>query len=593
MLAMPLGGWTRPAAAVTIGTHLRPEAARAAARSGSPPLAAVDAPPAEPPAVEGLFAPLKHGAFRGIWIASLLSNLGGLIQGVGAAWIMTQLTRDAGLVAMVQSAQMGPVLVFAIAAGAIADMYDRRKVAMIAVAIAFAGAAALALICLLGLVSPAVLLVSCLVIGSGNALLWPAWQASVSEQVPQKSLPGAIALNSISFNIARSFGPAIGGLIVAAFGGAAAFAATAASYLPLFAMLFRWKRVQEPARLPPEGMGRAIVSGVRYVFHSPPIRVVLIRTLATGLVGAALSALLPLVAREVLHGTAPTFGLLLGAFGIGAVCGATVISRLRRRFTPGALAGVATVTVGAATAVVGFSTLLPLTLAALLVAGCSWMLTMNEYNVALQTYAPRWVAGRALATFQAAIAGGMAIGAWIWGQVAQDLGVPTALKISAALLAAMPLLGVWLRLAPRSDGVQDAIDPPAEIEVALALTPRSGPIRIEIVYSVPPEQARGFYGLMQQIRGVRSRSGGYGWSLSRDIAQPDVWLESYSCPTWLDYLRQRTRVTQADRELQASVQAFLYPDAPITVRRWLERPFGSVRWKDDSPDRESPGVSPL
>ena len=561
---------------------------------GALPLTVVEAPLQDPPPpAEGLFSPLKHGAFRGIWIASLLSNLGGLIQGVGAAWIMTQLTTDAGLVAMVQSAQMGPVLLFAIAAGAIADMYDRRKVAMIAVAIAFAGATALAVVCLLGAVSPAVLLISCLVIGSGNALLWPAWQSSVSEQVPRETLPAAIALNSISFNIARSFGPAIGGLIVAAFGGAAAFAATAFSYVPLFAMLFRWKRVQEPARLPPEGMGRAIVSGVRYVFHSPPIRVVLIRTLATGLAGACLSALLPLVAREVLHGTAPTFGLLLGAFGIGAVCGAATINRLRKHFTPGVLSGAATLVVAAATAVVGFSTSLPLTAGVLLFGGAGWMLCMNEYNVALQTYAPRWVAGRALATFQAAIAGGMAIGAWGWGQVAHDVGVPMALKISAALLAVLPLVWLGLRLAPRSDGVRDAIDPPVELDVALALTPRSGPIRIEIVYAVPPEQARGFYGVMQQIRGVRSRSGGYGWSLSRDIAQPDVWLEAYSCPTWLDYLRQRTRVSQHDRELQAGLRDFLYPDAPITVRRWLERPFGSVRWKDDSPDRETPGIAPL
>lgn len=554
-------------------------------------MAAVASSDSEP--VERMLSPLRHGVFRRIWLASLMSNLGTLIQGVGAAWIMTQLTSDAGLVAMVQTAQMGPILLLALAAGAIADMFDRRKVALIALAIAFTGASVLAAMSFLDLITPAILLTACAVIGAGGALLGPAWQASVSEQVPPRNLPAAIALNSISYNIARSFGPAIGGVIVAAAGGAVAFAVNALFYLPLAYALARWRRVVQPARLPPEGLGRAIISGVRYVFHSPPIRTVLGRTLMTTVCGAAVTALLPLVARDVLHGAAPTFGLLLGAFGLGAVAGALNLTRLRGWFQSENLVRGCTLLMGVGVAVVGFSTVTPLTAAALFLAGAGWMLSVNEFNIAIQTSAPRWVAGRALAIFHAALAGGIAIGSWGWGQLAEAQGVPAAMKLSALALILLPLAGLWLRLADRGGGNAEALEPLAEPQVALALTPRSGPIRVELEYSVDPERARAFYTLMQQIRTVRSRSGGYGWSLSRDVARPELWVESYSCPTWLDYLRQRSRPTQAERELQAEVLAFQDPGTPMKVRRWLERPFGSVRWKDESPDREASGVGPI
>jgi predicted MFS family arabinose efflux permease len=539
-----------------------------------------------------MLAPLKYPAFRRVWTASLLSNLGSLIQGVGAAWIMTQLTSKAGLVALVQTAQMGPMLLLALPAGAIADMFDRRKVALVGLCIAFAGAATLATLSFLGWITPPILLAACVVIGAGGALLGPAWQASVGEQVPPEALPAAVALNSISYNIARSFGPAIGGVIVAAAGAAAAFAANAACYLPLFYALFRWKRVLEPPRLPPEGLGRAMISGVRFVFHSSAIRTVLMRTLATGMMGAGISALMPLVARGLLGGSAQTFGLLLGAFGVGAVTGALNITRLRSRLSAEHLVRTGTFAMGVGVAVVGVSTSLPLTAAALFLAGGCWMLTINEFNIAIQTSAPRWVTGRALAVFQAAIAGGVAIGAWGWGQVAQAHGLQTALELSALGLVIMPLAGIRRPLGDR--GLANApAEPLAEPEVALALTHRSGPIRVELEYKVDPSQARTFFGIMQQIGKVRRRTGGYDWSIARDIAQPELWIESYNCPTWLDYLRQRDRLTQAERDLQTELRAFNDPDTPVLVRRWLERPFGSVRWQEGTPDRGPAGVTPL
>ena len=223
---------------------------------------------------KSIFAPLRLVVFRRIWAASLLSNFGLLIMGVGAAWSMTQMTASAHMVALVQTASMLPVALVSLAAGAIADMYDRRRVAMFALSIGLTGALAMTFLATANALTPVVLLALCFTIGSSMALFGPAWQASVSEQVPSEDLAAAVALNGISYNIARSFGPAIGGVIVATVGSAASFGANALLYVPLLIVLFVWRRPIVPSRLPPERLGRAIISGIRYVVNSPPIRVV-------------------------------------------------------------------------------------------------------------------------------------------------------------------------------------------------------------------------------------------------------------------------------------------------------------------------------
>lgn len=279
----------------------------------------------KPAAPASIFAPLRLPAFRRIWVASLLSNLGLLIMGVGAAWTMTQLTASADMVALVQTALMLPIALISLPAGAVADMFDRRTVGLAALAIGLSGATAMTTFSSFGLMTPVLLLVFCFTVGCGMALFGPAWQASVREQVPADALPSAVALNGISYNLARSFGPAVGGVIVATAGGVAAFAVNALLYVPLLIVLYLWQRPIETPRLPPERLGRAIVSGVRYIRNSPAIRIVLGRSVITGVAGGAVLALMPLITRDLLHGGAQLYGILLGAFGFGALN----LSRLR------------------------------------------------------------------------------------------------------------------------------------------------------------------------------------------------------------------------------------------------------------------------
>src|SRR5881392_3409212 len=543
-------------------------------------------------AADSITAPLRHSIFRRIWLASLVSNLGLLIQGVGAAWAMTQMTSSADKVALVQTALMLPIMLISMPAGAVADMYDRRIVALVSLSIALTGAVALTVLTWLGMVTPEILLGFCFVVGSGMALFGPAWQSSVSEQVPPETLPSAVALNGISYNIARSFGPAVGGIVVATAGAVAAFAVNAVLYLPLMVVLFLWNRTHEPSRLPRERLNRAIVSGVRYIANSPSIRIVLIRTLVTGIIGGSVSALMPLVARDLLHGGAQTYGVMLGAFGMGAVFGALNIGEVRRRMSGEAAVRACAISMAGAIAAVALSTSAILTAIALVVAGAVWMLAVALFNIGVQLSAPRWVAGRSLAAFQASIAGGIAIGSWGWGRLTDAAGVETALLVSAALMLVSPLLGLWLTMPPVGARNEDA-EVLADPEVRLSLTARSGPLVVEIEYRVAQESARVFHNVMQEVQLSRQRNGAYGWSVARDIADPELWTERYHCPTWLDYLRQRNRSTQSERALhQRAMDFHLGPD-PVRVRRMLERPFGSVRWKEDTPDRAASEVLPV
>jgi len=531
--------------------------------------------------------------FRRIWLASLLTNLGLMINGVGAAWAMTQMTSSASMVALVQTALMLPIMLLSLAAGAIADMYDRRIVGLTALSLGLLGGVTLAVLAYLNAITPNSLLLFCFLIGSSMALFGPAWQASVSEQVPAETLPSAVALNGISYNIARSFGPALGGIIVAAAGAVAAFVCNVLLYIPLIVVLYLWQRTLEPSRLPPERLRRAVVSGVRYIIHSPSIRIVLYRTLVTGIAGGSVLALLPLVARDILHGSAQTYGIMLGCFGMGGVLGALNISSVRAHLSGEYAVRLCALTMGVAIGVLALSRWPALTGAALVVAGASWMIAVTLFNIGVQLSTPRWVAGRALAAYQAAIAGGVAIGSWLWGYVANGVGVDKALLVAAAVMFVSPVLAIWLRM-PSTDGANtDAVDALEEPEVNLSISQRSGPIVVEIEYRVSQQKARAFYTTMLQLQAIRQRNGAYDWSIARDIADPELWIERYHCPTWLDYLRQRNRSTQSEREIQLKAIEFHLGPEPIKVHRMLERPLGSVRWKDETPDRTKANDVPI
>lgn len=533
-----------------------------------------------------VFAPLRIAAFQRIWATSILSNFGQLILGVGVAWEMTRLTDSSTMVALVQTALALPLMFISLPAGAIADMYDRRKVAMSGLGIAVFFAAILTLLAFYQLTTPWVLLFFCALISIGVGFYYPAWSSSIGEQVPTNALPAAIALNSISYNVARSFGPAVGGFIVVAAGAQAAFGVTALAYLPLILAFYLWKRGQVPSRLPPERITRAIISGVRYALHSSPIRIVLIRIFIFTFASATSTAgaLAPLITKNMLHGDAGTFGILLGATGVGAVFGALMVSKLNDKFTTEQAVSGVSVMGGIVLIGMGFSHWLILTCLLMFVAGASTMIAISLMNIVVQLSAPRWVIARSLSLFTSFLTGGIAFGSWCWGTIADHWSIEVALIAAGIYVMTLPVFALMLPLPNPSSAGAEAVDLTNEPEVELPITMRSGPIVIDIEYRIDPDNAREYYDAMQQVRRVRLRNGGFNWSISRDIGDPAQWTERFHFPAWGDYLRMRDRSTQSDIDAQLNADQYLMPGSEKRIRRGLERPFGSVRWKVSTPD---------
>ncbi len=519
---------------------------------------------------------MQYPIFRKVWIASASSNLGGLVQSVGASWLMLSISQSEGMVALVQASTALPVMLFSLAAGAVADNFDRRKI-MLGAQIFMLGVSVVLSVCAMsGLITPWFLLMFTFLIGCGAAFYAPAWQASVGDMVPRAELPGAVALNSMGFNIARSVGPAIGGVIVAALGAAAAFAVNAVSYIALIVVLRRWRPPESPQMLPRETLGAAIATGVRYVALSPGISTVLVRSAVFGVGASAVMALMPVIARDLIGGGPLTYGLLLGAFGMGAVAGAMASARLRELLSTENLVRCACITFAMAEALAATSPQLLLTMGALLLGGAAWVLALSTFNVTVQLSAPRWVVARALSLYQMAAFGGLAIGSWLWGLVAEISTVWIALLIAAVVMLTCAALGRWLPLTKLAELNLDLLHRWQEPPTAVPVEPRTGPVVITVEYIIREEDVPEFLSAMAQRRRIRRRDGARSWRLLRDLAEPQVWLERYETATWLDYVRHNSRLTHVDAAIPERLRALhCGPDAP-RVRRMIERQPGFV-----------------
>jgi MFS family permease len=515
--------------------------------------------------------PFSIALFRRIWIANIASQFGGLIQGVGAAWLMVQLGGSATQIALVQASVTLPIMILALLSGAVADRFSRRLVMLLAQFYMFAVSAILCVFAFLGALSPWPLLVFTFLLGCGTALSAPSWQAAVGDIVPRQTLAAAVAMNSLGFNIARTAGPALGGAIIAAAGVAAAFAVNVLSYLGIIWVLLAWKPERPPKPVLREDMRTAIAAGVRYVSMSPPIRKVLARGALFGMAASAALSLLPLVARELVGGGSVTFGILSGAFGLGAVIGALVSSRLRQRYTSETILRVTICAIIIGVVITALSRSLPLTLIGLLVYGAGWLIAMATMNVTVQMAAPRWVLGRALSLYQMAVFGTMAAGSWVTGQLAEGLGVASALLIMAVVQSISLAAGMILRL-PKVDELNlDLTDRWRAPETTLPIEPRSGPVHVALRYRILEADIPRFLAAMNERRRIHLRDGARAWSLVRDLGDPQLWQEQYSFARWLDYVLHNERSTHADDASLNIVRSLHQGSWPPEVQRMLER----------------------
>ncbi len=513
----------------------------------------------------------RNQTFRMLWLAALASNFGGLVQSVGAAWMMTLLTDSQSMVALVQTSVSLPIVIFSLLAGVFADSFDRRRVMLVAQSFMLVVSVILAFLAFEDLLTPWLLLSFTFLIGCGTALHNPSWQATMGDIVPREDLPTAVALNSMGFNLMRSIGPAVGGAIVAVAGAAAAFAVNALSYIAIISALFRWHPPERDLHLPREPFGSAYSAGLRYVAMSPNLIYVILRGFLFGLSAIALLALLPLVVREMLQGNALVYGIMLGCFGAGAVVGALSNGRLRQKFENETVARGAFTGFAISCTILAFSEHYLFSGAALLLAGCCWVISFSMFNVTIQMSTPRWVVGRALALHQTGQFSGMAAGSWIWGSLAESSGVGNALLAAAVVLVFGAAAGLRIPLPAIGQLNLDPLNRFREPMLQLDVKQRSGPIMIMVDYIIDQKDVPEFLSAMSQRRRIRIRDGAKQWVLLRDLENPDVWTESYHVPTWVEYVRHNERRTFADLDVTDRLRELHRgPESP-KVHRMIER----------------------
>ncbi len=525
-------------------------------------------------AIPSAFAPLRHPTFRMLWFATLVSNVGGWIQNTGAGWLMTTLDGRPLMVSLVQAANLLPVFLLALPAGALADIVDRRRF-LIAAQLWMSGMALV--LCVLttsGQVGPWGLLALTFALGMGSAVNFPAWAAVTPELVPRADLTQAIVLNGIGFNLARALGPAFGGLLVGLAGPEAAFALNAVCFFALVAALLAWRREATPLRLPNEHFLPAMRTGVRFVSASPALRGTIGRALVTFFAGAAIWGLLPLVVRQRLGLGPEAFGLMLGAMGAGAVAAGVVLPRLRARMSRSRLVVSATVGLGASLAVLGLSTHWLPAGAAMLFYGACWISAASTLSASAQLAAPSWVRARAMGLFQVATFGAMAAGSTLAGLAGSVVGIPAALAGFGAMGAAGAFLVRRLPLEllapapPPADILNPAPEAPSP-ELASLLAQGSGRVLEAVRYAVGPADRAAFLDAMREVRGVRLRAGALTWRLYEDVAHPERFVELWAVGSWTEHLREESRMTEQDSHALVRATALHEGADPPQAVRYL------------------------
>ncbi|KAB7771135.1 MFS transporter [Xanthomonas maliensis] len=518
---------------------------------------------------DGAWAPLCAPLFRSLWLAILGSNIGTWVNDVAATWVMASQTGSPLMVAAVQSATTLPVVLLALAAGTLADSVDRRRYLLLTQGWMLLVAASLAVLAHLQLLTPWMLVVLTFAMGVGAAMAMPAQAAIVSELVPRPMLASAVALNSIGMNIARSIGPAIGGLIVARFGPPWAFLLNGVSFALMLAVLWRWRRAVPAMRLPPEGFGAGLRAGLRYAARAGRLQAVLIKAGGFFLFASAVTALLPLVVRRDMGLGAGSYGILLGCIGIGAIGGALLLPRLRARYDRDLLVFVATLLCAASLLGLALSRQFGVLCVVMLFNGLAWISVLSSLQIAAQTAVPAWVRARALALYIVVFSLGMASGSLLWGALAQRTSIATALQIAAAGAVIAAILVRRARIA----GTEQLDLAPAghwpEPVGTTGIAHDRGPVLVTVEYRIADADRAEFLALLTQLGVARRRDGAVIWGVAEDVAAPGVQLEYFLAASWLEHLRQHERVTGEDRQLQERLRLLHQGNEPPQVRHFV------------------------
>jgi Arabinose efflux permease len=530
---------------------------------------APDTPPPERPTA---WAPLRDATFRMLWLVWVATNVAMWMNDVAAAWVMTTLTTSPTVIAMVQTASALPVFLLGLPSGALADIIDRRRYLMFTQMWLAGVAALLYLVSATGALTSHLLLLLVFTNGIGFAMRWPVFSALVPELVPRMHLPAALALNGVAVNLSRVIGPLVAGAIIASMGSEWVFALNFFLSLGSGFVLFRWRRAAKPPSvLPGERFLGAIRLGWQFVRASNRMKDTLVVSCTYFGHAAALIALLPLVAKRFGEGGASMYTLLLSSLGLGAVLAATQLTRVRDRWNRDQLATGGQILQAAMMLVVAFAPSAWVAAPAMFVAGMAWITVANSVTISAQLALPDWVRARGMAIYQMSIMGGSALGALIWGRLAEWTNVPTSLAVAGCTLL-VAIVATRMRVL---EGAQEEDHTPThpwdEPVPAAPVQLDDGPVMVTLEYLIDPARRSEFESIMAETRSARMREGAVLWGLFEDIQQPGRFVEYFACDTWADYLRRFQRFTAMDERLREMRFAFHLGNAPPRISRYVAR----------------------
>ena len=520
---------------------------------------------------------LRYSVFRALWLATVVSNIGSLMEAVGESWLMTSLTSSALLVALAYASDSIAIVLLALPAGAFADIVNRRRVLIASQTWMMGVAAALGVATASGLVSPPLLLAFIFLLGIGEALSIPAFSPFLLGTVPRSETKNAVTLMAVAMNLGRSVGPAVGGLLIASVGPAAVFFLNAASFAGVIAVLYRAKPVAgddlKKSSLPAERMAGAIRAGLRYVRHSTAIHAVLVRVASFAVPISILPALLPTFVRHELGSNSLTYGLLYGIFGLAAIVfGVFVMPRVNKRYSSDKQVIISTAAFAGALAIIATTSVLPLIAVAMLLAGAAQIMAFASISSSLYASLPNWVTSRVASFYQLVLQAALVGGSVIWGIIADQVSVRISLLVGGAVLASTLAVSLRYRLvAGRETDITPSLQTPSPT-LLVEPEPQQGPVLVQIEYVIESHDADKFLQTMSQLGMIRKRDGAFFWGVFRHDTRENVYLESFLVESWIEHMRQHERVTKADRIVIERAASFHRGVGPPHVSHFVAEP---------------------
>jgi MFS family permease len=511
--------------------------------------------------------PLKNTIFLLFVVASFISNVGTWLFNVGAGWLMTELGSTAFSVSLVQTATLGPMLLLGLLAGAMGDLFDRRRIILFSQAFLVVNTLVFAYLVYLEAATVGWLLFFTLLNGVGAAFARPVMSAIIPQMVGRKALRLAMSANSISFNLSRAVGPIMGGWLITTYSIDWPFWVDGVSFAAVILVVYFWRNDQKASaalQKPTAGNVKlAIGDSLRFLRYTPALNNSIIRSVVFFFSAGALWALLPLVAKEKLGGGADLYGFLLGAAGFAAVIAGFFVNRITEWVGANRVVVGASIGLGAGLAALGLATSPPLALAGSAIAGFCWQLSFTNLITSSQYALPKWFGARGMSYFIMAMSGSLAIGSALWGFLADLTSLDVAHYLAAGLAVICVPLGSRFPLDQAKDADLRAISEDDEPLYSVVSDPRpeGGWMRIRIHYQIGNADREEVIRRLRQLKPKRYRAGGLYWGVFQTEEKSKL-IESFLELSWGTKVAQITHMTREDRN---SIEAF---------HRWLEEQGG-------------------